>query len=378
VATSLTATHERWMQHALALARRGEGRTRPNPPVGAVVIKRGRVIGEGYHHKAGQPHAEVEALTGLGARAKGATLYVTLEPCCTHGRTPPCTELIIQNGISQVVVSVRDPNPDHSGRGLRKLRVAGIKVITGVCREEGKSLLAPFAKWITTARPYVSLKMGMTLDGRIADPNGISRWITGPAARREVRRLRKRADAILVGAGTAVTDDPSLRWSTVASRNPKRVIVDSTGRLSPRAQVFTDGQAQNTIVATTGACPARRVGAYESAGAEVWRCGRGSRVNLESLIVKLGKAGILHVLCEGGGELAAQLIQDRLVDVFEFFVAPRLLGGGGCPVVGGRGWTLRDGPELSFLDSRRVGHDIWIRAAPVGNEAEIQKAESGI
>ena len=367
MATSLTARHERWMQRALALARRGEGRTHPNPPVGAVVVKRGRVIGEGYHRRAGLPHAEVEALTGLGQRATGATIYVTLEPCCTHGRTPPCTDLIIQSGISQVVVSVRDPNPDHSGRGLRKLRAAGIDVVSGVCRDQGAALLAPFAKWITQGLPYVTLKMGMTLDGRIADPEGVSRWITGAASRREVCRLRKRADAILVGAGTAVTDDPSLRWSAVPSRNPRRVIVDSTGRLSPLARVFTDGQARNTVVATTRACPEQRIAAYKAQGAEVWRCGRGRRVNLKLLLERLGKAGFLHVLCEGGGELAAQLVQDGMVDVFEFFVAPKLLGGGGFPVIGGKGWRLSGGPELVFLETRHVGADVWIRAKPKGS-----------
>lgn len=365
MATSLTATNERWMRHALALARRGEGRTCPNPPVGAVVVKAGRVIGEGYHHRAGLPHAEVEALAGLGKRAAGATLYVTLEPCSTHGRTPPCTELIIQSGISKVVVSVHDPNPAHRGRGLRLLRSAGVDVVAGVCKTEGSGLLAPFAKWVTSGQPYLTLKMGMTLDGRIADSKGASRWITGPAARREVRRLRQRADAILVGANTAVTDDPSLRWSKVAARNPKRVIVDATGRLSPQAQVFTDGQPQNTIVATTSACSEKRTTAYESTGAAVWPCGRGKRVNLRSLMDRLGKAGLLHVLCEGGGELAAQLVRGNLVDRFEFFVAPKLLGGGGYPVIGGSGWNLKDGPELKFVDSRAVGEDVWISAEPV-------------
>ncbi len=300
MATSPSATHERWMRHALALARRGEGRTHPNPPVGAVVVKGGRILGEGYHRRAGLPHAEVEALKELGARSVGATLYVTLEPCSTHGRTPPCTQHVIDCGIARVAVAVPDPNPAHGGRGLRQLRAAGIEVISGVCREEGAALLAPFETWITTGLPYVTLKMGMTLDGRIADAKGESRWITGAAARREVQRLRKRVDAIMVGCGTAVADNPSLRWSKVAARNPKRIIVDSTGRVSPQSQVFTDGQSRNTIVVTAGACTQGRVAAYEAAGAAVWLCGRGRRVNLRLLLQKLGKAGLLHVLCEGG------------------------------------------------------------------------------
>lgn len=357
-------THERWMQRALTLARRGEGRTRPNPPVGAVVVKRGRLLSEGYHRRAGGAHAEVEALQGLGSRARGATLYVTLEPCCTRGRTPPCTERIIDAGIAAVVVAVRDPNPAHCGRGLRRLRAAGISVEVGVCQDEARTLLAPFAKWVTTGLPFVTLKMGMTLDGRIADRQGISRWITGSAARREVRQLRKRADAIMVGRRTALLDNPSLRWAKAAWRNPLRVIVDSEGKVSPGSQVFVDGQAENTIVATTRRCPDARAAAYAATGAALWRCGRGRHVSLKTLMRRLGKAGMLHVLCEGGGDLAAQLVRERLVDVFEFFVAPALLGGEGCPVLGGHGWSLGERPALQFVASRRVGNDILIRAVP--------------
>ncbi|MBT3191657.1 MAG: bifunctional diaminohydroxyphosphoribosylaminopyrimidine deaminase/5-amino-6-(5-phosphoribosylamino)uracil reductase RibD, partial [Verrucomicrobia bacterium] len=284
---------------------------------------------------------------------------------------PPCSELIMSCGIPRVVVAVRDPNPLHRGRGLRQLRAAGIAVTEGVCRREGEAILAPFAKWITTQMPFVTLKMGMTLDGRIADHRGASRWITGPAARREVRRLRQRSDAILVGCSTAVQDNPGLRWSSVASRNPKRIVVDSTGRISPGAQIFTDGQAANTFVATTQACSERRVAAYCATGATVWRCGRGKRVSLRVLLKRIGEAGLLHVLCEGGGELASQLVSERHVDAFEFFVAPSLLGGGGCPVVGGKGWSLVNGPQLRFVESRAVGADIWIRAVPAGNNSKV-------
>lgn len=354
-------TDTKWMEMALALAGRGEGRTRPNPPVGAVVVKCGRVLGEGYHHRAGMPHAEVEALACLGRETRGATIYVTLEPCCTQGRTPPCTDLIIEKGIARVVISVSDPNPKHKGRGLRLLRDAGIEVVEGVCREAGEALLAPFAKWVTTGEPFVTLKMGMTLDGRIADSKGTSRWITGASSRAEVRRLRQRADAILVGRNTAVMDDPSLRWSKSARLNPMRVIVDSAGKLSPQAQVFSDGQAHNTIIVTTQACAERRVAEYIEGGAEVWRCGRGKRVSLKMLMKRLGKAGIMHLLCEGGGELAEDLVRLDLVDVFEFFVAPKIIGGEGAPVVGGRGWSLKNAPNMKFVETRMIGEDIWIR-----------------
>jgi diaminohydroxyphosphoribosylaminopyrimidine deaminase / 5-amino-6-(5-phosphoribosylamino)uracil reductase len=360
------ATDEHWMRRALAIARRGEGRTCPNPPVGAVVVGAGQVLGEGYHRRAGAAHAEVDALRDLDGKACGATLYVTLEPCSTHGRTPPCTERILACGIGRVVVSVRDPNPAHAGRGLRLLRAAGVDVVEGVCSEAGQALLAPFAKWITTGRPFVTLKMGMTLDGRIADSTGRSRWITGPAARREVRRLRQRADAIVVGRNTAACDDPSLRWSAIASRNPKRIIVDATGAVSPDSQVFQDGQAQNTIVATTRNCPEACAAAYVATGAQVWYCGRGRRVSLRLLMKRIGEAGLLHVLCEGGGELAAQLVRDEYVDAFEFFVAPTLLGGGGAPVIGGKGWPLGHAPALRFTEVKQVGDDVLIRAVPAG------------
>ena len=364
MAASCVSADEQWMRRALELARRGEGRTRPNPPVGAVVAKRGRLLSEGYHHRAGAAHAEVEALKGLGKAADGATLYVTLEPCSTRGRTPPCTESIIASGIARVVVSVLDPNPAHCGRGLRRLRSEGIEVVEGVCKQEGGTLLAPFAKWITTGVPFLTLKMGMTLDGRIADMAGRSRWITGASARGEVRKLRQRADAILVGRETAVLDNPSLRWSSVASRNPKRIIVDSAGSLSPRAKVFSDGQVENTIIVTTSRCDAACAQAFEARGAQVWQCGRGRQVSLKLLLKRLGRDGILHLLCEGGGELAAQLVRERLVDAFEFFVAPSLLGGGGRPVLGGAGWPLASCPKLRFVSSIPIGNDIWVRAVP--------------
>ena len=201
--------HEFWMQRALRLARRGEGLTRPNPPVGAVAVKSGKIVGEGYHRRAGGPHAEVVALSKAGTKARGCTLYVTLEPCCTWGRTPPCTDLILSSGVRRVVVSVRDPNPRHSGRGLTLLRRKGIRVIEGVCAEEGMKLIAPFAKWIRRGLPYVTLKLGMSVDGKIADRKGRSRWITGPEARNKVHELRRRVDGILVGGGTVRNDDPS-------------------------------------------------------------------------------------------------------------------------------------------------------------------------
>jgi len=359
------AADEAWMRRALELGRRGEGRTRPNPPVGAVIVRDGKVIGEGWHRRAGGPHAEIVALAGLSRESTvGATLYVTLEPCSTQGRTPPCTDAILRSGIARVVVSAVDPNPKHRGRGLRLLARHGVTVARGVCRSEGAALLAPFAKWVTSGLPYLTLKMGMTLDGRIADHQHRSRWITGSAARKEVQQLRSRADAILVGAHTAQLDNPSLRWSERAALNPKRIVLDARGQLALDAKVLADGQGANTIVVTTSAVPAVRRAAIEATGARLWTCGRGARVNLRLLLARAGEEGLLHVLCEGGGELAAQLVREGLVDEYWFYVAPLFLGGGGVPVLGGPGWRLADAPPLTITDVCQVGQDVLIRALP--------------
>jgi len=352
------------MRRALALARRGEGATRPNPPVGAVVVRRGVCLGEGYHRKAGGPHAEVLAIQAVGKLARDATLYVTVEPCSTWGRTPPCTDAVIGGGVSRVVIGTRDPNPAHAGRGLTLLRRAGIQVGEGVCGEDARRLIAPFAKWIKTGRPYVTLKMGMSLDGRIADLNGKSRWITGEAARRQVRRLRAGADAVLIGRRTACRDNPSL-LPTPGNRRLYRIIVDSSGQLPLGAAVLNDGHAAQTIIATPTRCPKARRNQYRGKGARVWVYkGVSGRVPLKEVLRAAGKAGLLQVLCEGGGELAADLIDAGLVDEYAFFVAPMMLGGKGVPVLGGKGWPLRNAPRLAFLGCERVGNDILLRAMP--------------
>lgn len=356
-------TDSLWMQRALALAARGEGRTSPNPPVGAVVVRDNVVIGEGYHRKAGKPHAEVLALRGLSRNdTQGAALYVTLEPCSTVGRTPACTDAIMAAGIRRVVVSVKDPNPKHAGRGLRILRRHGIQVSTGVCRREGAALLAPFCKWITTGRPYVTLKMAMTLDGRIADAHHRSKWITGAAARRDVQRLRRRVDAVLVGAGTAAADDPSLLIKGRSSRQPMRVVLDGKDRIPAGAKVLQDGYP--TTVVVTEDCSPARIAALSQPAVHVWRCGKNRRVDVALLLDRLGEAGHLHVLCEGGGELAGELLRAKSVDVCRFYVAGRLLGGNGIGVSGSAGWNLGEEPRFRFADVRRLGQDVCLVAEP--------------
>ncbi|MCE9615604.1 MAG: bifunctional diaminohydroxyphosphoribosylaminopyrimidine deaminase/5-amino-6-(5-phosphoribosylamino)uracil reductase RibD [Lentisphaerae bacterium] len=355
----------RWMHEALALARRGEGFTRPNPPVGAVVVRGGHVVGRGYHVRAGGPHAEIGALRQAGRAAHGAVLYVTLEPCSTQGRTGACTTAILHAGVRRVVACLADPNPAHAGRGFDLLRHAGVTVTQGLLEAEGRALLAPFATWITRGTPLLSLKLAMTLDGRIADRRGQSRWISSPASRRRVQELRRTADAILVGAGTACADDPSLTNRTRPSAPLLRVVVDSTGRLPASARVLTDGHSERTIIATTSRCRASRVAAYRRAGAQVWVLAQqGGRVSLRALTRRLGQAGLLHVLCEGGGALAGSLLRAQLVDRLYVFVAPKILGAAGVPAVGGEGWSLDRAPGVVFEKAEQVGRD-WLLTARV-------------
>jgi len=241
-----------FMRRALELARRGEGLTRPNPPVGAVIVRDGEVVGEGWHRKAGGPHAEVWALRGAGEKARGATLYVTLEPCTTTGRTPPCADAVIRAGVARVVVGTADPNPKHAGRAFPVLRAAGIEAECGVEEAAAKELLAPFAATMTLGRPHFTLKLGLTLDGFLADAEGRAKWITGEASREKVQELRRAADAVMVGAGTLRADDPSLWPRPDGGREPWRVVVGGAGGLPAGAKLFTDAHRGRTVVALRG------------------------------------------------------------------------------------------------------------------------------
>jgi len=358
---SIISSDHRWMRRALALARRGEGLTRPNPPVGAVLVARGKKLGEGFHRFAGGPHAEIVALLDAGKPARGATLYVTLEPCSTWGRTPPCTDAILAAGIARVVVGATDPNPKHAGRGLELLRSRGVAVTADICRAEAEDLIAPFAQHQRTGRPFVTLKLAQTLDGRIADARGASRWITSPGAREFVQALRRRADAILVGGETVRADDPSLWPRPDDGRCPMRVVVTASGRLPPRAQVLGDAHAGCTVVATTPA-GARRLARTRTAARILTLPAQGGKIDLSALLHKLGDCGVLHVLCEGGGRLAAGLLRAGLVDELQLFLAPKLLGGDATPAIGPAGWLLKNAPALEILDTTRIGPDVLLRA----------------
>ena len=358
-------SNEAYIERALALAERGRGLVSPNPMVGAVVVAESRIVGEGHHEGPGQPHAEVVALRDAGEAARGATLYVTLEPCDHHGRTGPCTEAIVEAGIARVVAAMRDPNPIVDGRGFAKLRSAGIEVVEGVDRAEAERLNEAFAKHVRTGLPFVVWKMAASLDGKVASRDGTSRWITGEAARADVHRLRAAADAILVGAGTVLADDPSLtvRMPGYRGAPPLRVLADARGRVPAAGDLFTDEAP--TLVATTDLALEERRREWSEAGAEVVVYeAEGLGVPLGRLMEDLGKRDVQGVLLEGGPTLAWSAVEDGVVDEVVVYLAPKLIGGTDAPtVLGGRGFA----PISSALDLRvrsfdRVGEDLKVEA----------------
>jgi diaminohydroxyphosphoribosylaminopyrimidine deaminase/5-amino-6-(5-phosphoribosylamino)uracil reductase len=350
------------MLRAIAQARRGEGLTRPNPPVGAVIVKNGRFIAEGYHRRAGGPHAEIVALRKAGPRARGADLYVTLEPCCTWGRTPPCVDALIRAGIRRVICGATDPNPKHAGRGFRLLRNAGVEVKTGVAATACKSLIEPFAMLQREGRPFVTLKLGLTLDGRIADARAESQWITGARARRLVHALRRRVDGILVGRETAHRDDPSLLPRPSHGRSPWRIVLDPRGRLPLNRKIFSDEHRARTLVFVGSSAPARYRSVLDARGVQWEELPTSKdRFDLQRVMRALGARGLLHVMCEGGGVLAGQLVRERLVDEAWFFLAPRMLGADARPAIGGVGWTLARAPRWRCIQAERVGADLFLR-----------------
>jgi diaminohydroxyphosphoribosylaminopyrimidine deaminase/5-amino-6-(5-phosphoribosylamino)uracil reductase len=324
------ARDERLMRRALQLATRGLGETNPNPVVGCVVARGGRVVGEGFHRRAGGEHAELPALRQAGPRARGATLYVTLEPCAHHGRTPPCAPLVASAGLARVVVAVRDPDPRVSGRGLRLLRRAGASVSLGACAAEAEWLNRRFLKAARTRRPFVLLKAALTLDGRIATAAGRSRWITSPAARREARRLRRLHDAVLVGIGTVLADDPLLLPEPRTRRTFTRVVLDTRLRLPPRSRLARSATARAPVVVLTARpAPAARRRALEALGVTVVELPAKRRLPPARALVALFARGITSVMVEGGAEVLGSFLHARLVDEVALFRAPLLLGGRG-------------------------------------------------
>ena len=323
------------MRLALREARRGVGRTSPNPAVGAVIVKGGRILAKGWHRKAGMPHAEVEAIRALkkGGDAKGATIYVTLEPCCSHGRTPPCTGAIVEAGFGRVVFGATDPNPAHAGRAVRILEKAGVAVTHGVLGDECAALNEAFNHWVTTGLPLVIAKAGLSLDGRLTRPPGESQWLTSAASRADAMRLRAGVDAIIVGAETVRVDNPRLTLRGVRGRQPLRVVLTRTGRLPKGAYIFTDEHKERTLVAR----------------------GKG----LRSVLRDLGKRGCTSVLIEGGGEVLGQAFDAGLVQRVVFYLAP-LLCAGPHVIKGSGAGESGAAPRIVSPEFRRVGGDLVI------------------
>ena len=364
------------MLRALELAGRAQGRTSPNPLVGAVLVKDGRVVGEGFHRRAGKAHAEVEALRAAGAAAHGATAFVTLEPCAHHGRTPPCADALIAAGVAQVYSAGEDPNPHVNGGGHATLRAAGIRVHTGLCSEQAREINRPFFKYVACGRPWVMAKFAMSLDGKLATRRGESQWITAEAARRRGHRLRNLTDVVLVGAGTVLADDPRLTTRLPESegdiRNPLRIVVDSSGRVPLTARVFAAGTPGNAALVTTEAAAEKHCHALRERGVQVWRlpADENGRVELGALLDEIGRREMLTLLLEGGGELTGAFVAAGLLDEVCAFVAPLLIGGRAAPgPVGDPGaGALAQALRLGNLVTEKIGADVLIRGEVLKND----------
>lgn len=361
---------EQMMRRAIELAQNATGRTSPNPLVGAVVVREGRIVAEGWHRKAGTPHAEVHALNMAGELAKGATVYVSLEPCAHYGRTGPCAKALVEAGVSRVVIAMTDPNPKVAGKGIEILKKAGVEVVTGVLEKEAKELNEVFLKWITTGKPFVALKTAMSLDGKIATASGESQWITNEKSRYEGHRLRDIYDGILVGINTVLQDNPSLttRLREYQGQNPVRIILDSQARLPLDSKLAADGAAR-TIVAVSAKAPADRVEALKKAGLEILTAGT-DMVDAAELMHQLGAMGITSVLVEGGGRVNFSLLEAGLVDRVYAFVAPKLIGGSKAltPVEGAGFDKLSQAVELVDIKTRLLGDDVMITGRVQGTK----------
>lgn len=359
------------MRRAIDLALMAKGRTSPNPMAGAVILKGGKVIGEGYHKKAGTPHAEINALSDAGKNAKDGIMYINLEPCCHQGKTPPCTKALIKNGLKKVIVGMIDPNPVVSGKGIRELKEAGIQVSIGLLEKECKKLNEVYVKYITTKTPFVLLKVAMSLDGKIATSARESKWITSKLSRERVHRLRNEVDAVMVGIGTVLQDNPNLTVSFREKniKNPIRIIVDSNLRipldanvLKPMTQLRRHSKPK-VIIATTNGSDSKKIDTLKEKGIDVLLMeDNNGRVNLLNLMKELGKMEITSLMIEGGSELNYSALESDIVDKVIFFIAPRIIGGKeGIPAIGGRGIErLTDSFSIGEVIVDRVDSDIAI------------------
>jgi diaminohydroxyphosphoribosylaminopyrimidine deaminase / 5-amino-6-(5-phosphoribosylamino)uracil reductase len=356
------------MRRAIRLAQRGRGLASPNPPVGALVVRDGAVVGQGFHRGPGTAHAEIEAIDAAGEACREATLYVTLEPCTHQGRTLPCAPRVIDAGFARVVIGTTDPNPLVDGRGVAALSAAGIDVETGVLQSEADHLIESFSKFIRTGRPFVTAKVAVSLDGRAAAADGSSQWITGPASRRDAHHLRATSDAVLVGIGTVLRDDPHLtvRLRGYRGRQPLRVVLDSSGRVPLDAKVL--GGDAPTLVATTDKATEDAANALRARGIEFLRSpARDGRVDMAVLLEALGHRGVAAALVEGGPTVLGDVVERGLADRYVFYIAPKLLGSGGLGAISALvAPTISDARELRIESVRHVGADIRIEAYPRG------------
>lgn len=352
-----------FMMRALELAQKAEGSTSPNPVVGCVVVKDNKVIGEGFHKKAGLPHAEIEALKKCGKYAACATMYVTLEPCDHYGKTPPCTDAIINAGIKKVIIAMKDPNPLNNGKGIRKLRSKGISVVTGVLSGPAKSINKPFIKHTTTRLPLVTLKIAESLDGKIADSSGGSKWVSNRGSRSYVQKLRSLSDAVMVGVNTVIKDDPMLIARGYGKKTPTRVVVDSRLRISLDSRIVKSADRVPLIVFTTDMSSEKKREMLKKEHVTVVRVGScRKRTDLRQVLMELGKRGVLSLLVEGGSELAGSLLDSKLADRAVFFIAPKIIGArDAVNAVKGTGVRkLKDAALLKNVDMIRIDDDIMI------------------
>lgn len=358
-------THEHYMKRALELARRGWGKTNPNPLVGAVIVKDGEVIAEGYHEALGRAHAEVSAFNNAERDVSGGTLYVNLEPCSHYGRTPPCARAIIENGIKEVVVAMVDPNPKVSGRGIQMLKDAGIQVVVGVLEEEAKKLNEIFIKYITQKKPYVIMKTAMTLDGKIASAQGDSRWVSGEGSRQYVHVIRDRVAAVMVGINTVLADNPSLttRLNSGKGKDPVRVVVDSRGVIPMDSKVINVESSAGIILAATSLIESKKEKLLLDRGVRIIKAdGPEGHVDLAKLMDELYELEIDSVLLEGGGGLNAAALNSGIVDKVMFFIAPKIIGGRDAktPVEGAGIQFMKDAIKLKNINVCRSEDDILV------------------
>lgn len=360
-----------FMNMTLQLAKKGLGSTSPNPLVGAVIVKHGKVIATGYHRKAGCDHAEIAALKKAGKAARGAILYVNLEPCNHFGRTPPCTEVIIKSGIREVVAAMKDPNPCNNGKGVHALRRAGIAVSTGVLEGQARRLNEAFIRYICSKRPFITVKTAQSMDGKIATKTGDSKWISNEISRRYVHTLRNQVDAVMVGAGTAIKDNPLLTSRAQNNRprmkQPIKVVVDSQLKTHSNARIFCKNSPAQVIFAATKKAPKTKIHKFEKVCREVLILKqKDNKVDLRHLMKELGKRQVTSVLVEGGGELIGSLVEERLVDKFLFFISPKIIGGkNAITAVEGKGvTTIAHATSLKDVSHKKLGTDLLIEGYP--------------